>query len=106
MNEAFEKYAKSFMEKHMELSRLLDMPPINQNEKAREEFKAYETSWAEFANTMYDAAPDADTSFMDKEPFADWSEKYASDIEEAELYYKRYGNSASGIAKANEEYGK
>ena len=106
MSEAFETYAKAFREKHYELSPLLEMPPISRNDKAREEFKAYESAWGEAANKLYHDDPDADTSFMDKEPFADWTEKYADDIEEARLYLKRYGDDAEGFAKANEEYGK
>lgn len=81
-NTATDEQRENFIQKHMELSKLLMYPPFSINTAKRDDFKK---QYSEESDRMHR------NNEWDR-PFSTFEMKWKDDLEEAELYMKRYGS--------------
>jgi hypothetical protein len=81
-NTSTDEQKEIFVQKHKELSQLLGYPPFTINKKKRDDFKE---QYGEESDRMHK------NNEWDR-PFSTLEMKWKDDLEEAELYMKRYNS--------------
>ena len=88
---------EKFAEEHVELSKAFNYPPLYKNEQYRDDLN-------KTTDTLFDKiGDDADWSKAGDDPFAEIRKKYESELSEADLYMKRYGDDFMDAREAYEK---
>lgn len=88
---------EKFAEEHVELSKAFNYPPLYKNDQ-------YIVDLNDATNAMIKKLDNTeDWSKVGDDPFAEIRKKYETELSEAELYMKRYGDAFMDARKAYEK---